>query len=80
MQTTLTPIKAIRAKCLDCSNNQYGEVRVCPINKCPLWPYRMGRRPKADGDDVVPSDAHDEQMHEAHNEAHTERRVSICNS
>ena len=34
----LTPIKAIRAKCLDCSNNQYKEVRLCPIKKCALYP------------------------------------------
>ena len=41
----ITPIKAIRAKCLDCSNNQTKLVRECPIFKCPLWPYRMGKRP-----------------------------------
>ena len=42
----LTPIKAIRAKCLDCSYGQAQEVRLCPLKKCPLYPYRMGRRPK----------------------------------
>lgn len=42
----LTPIKAIRAKCLDCSNNQYSEVRNCGVGSCPLYPYRMGKRPK----------------------------------
>lgn len=44
----LTPIKAIRAKCIDCSNNQTKEVKACPVKKCPLYPYRMGRRPKND--------------------------------
>ena len=44
----LTPIKAIRAKCLDCTNGQYVEVRECPITDCPLYEYRMGRRPKQD--------------------------------
>jgi hypothetical protein len=50
----LTPIKAIRAKCLDCSNHQPKEVRLCPVTNCPLWLYRMGKRPKSDGheDDV----------------------------
>ena len=43
---TLTPIKAIRAKCLDCSCYQPKEIRLCPVIKCPLWPYRMGKRPK----------------------------------
>jgi hypothetical protein len=42
----LTPIKAIRAKCMDCTCNQPKEIRECPIIGCPLWPYRMGHRPK----------------------------------
>ena len=45
-----TPIKAIRAKCLDCCNESFAEVRVCNIKKCPLWEYRMGHRPKGEAD------------------------------
>jgi hypothetical protein len=45
----LTPIKAMRAKCLDCCNHQTKEIRLCPMKTCPLWPYRMGKRPKNDG-------------------------------
>ena len=45
----LTPIKAIRAKCLDCSGGQYAEVRLCPIENCALYPYRMGKRPPREG-------------------------------
>jgi len=41
----LTPIKAIRHKCLDCTGNQPKEVRLCPCFDCPLWGYRMGVRP-----------------------------------
>lgn len=41
-----TPIKAIRAKCLDCCNYQPTEVRECKVEKCPLYEYRMGHRPK----------------------------------
>ena len=41
----LTPVKAIRAKCADCTGNQPKEVRECPVYACPCWPYRMGRRP-----------------------------------
>jgi hypothetical protein len=41
----LTPIKAIRKKCLECSNYQYKEVELCPIKDCPLYPYRFGKRP-----------------------------------
>lgn len=41
----LTPIKAIRAKCLDCSGGQYTEVTGCVAVDCPLYPYRFGKRP-----------------------------------
>ena len=46
----LTPVKAIRAKCLDCCCGNTAEVRRCPAVKCALYPYRMGKRPKGDGD------------------------------
>ena len=42
----LTPMKAIRAKCLDCCCYQPLEVRLCTAEKCPLFPYRMGKRPR----------------------------------
>ena len=41
----LTPIKAIRAKCLECSCGNNAEVRECVIPNCPLYPYRMGKNP-----------------------------------
>jgi hypothetical protein len=40
-----SPIKAIRAKCIDCCCYQQSEVRKCVAVKCPLWPYRMGSSP-----------------------------------
>lgn len=43
-----TPLKAIRAKCLDCCCGQTYEVRMCPSEDCPLHEYRFGKRPKAD--------------------------------
>jgi len=43
----LTPIKAIRANCIECSGGSLKEVRECNIINCPLWAYRMGRRPDA---------------------------------
>lgn len=42
----LTPIKAIRAKCLDCCCGQIKEVRLCSIKNCALYEYRNGHRPK----------------------------------
>ena len=48
----LTPLKAIRKRCLDCSDG-FEEVKNCAcyenkgaIEKCPLHPYRFGKRPK----------------------------------
>lgn len=40
-----SPIKAIRAKCLDCSGGVPSEVRKCVVVRCPLWPFRMGVSP-----------------------------------
>ena len=40
-----SPIKAIRAKCLDCCCDQREEVKLCPAKDCPLWPFRMGKNP-----------------------------------
>lgn len=58
-QKVLTPIKAIRAKCMDCSNQQYSEVSRCPVTNCSLWPYRFGKRPKKDCQGIN-SQEHDE--------------------
>ncbi len=46
--TKLTPIQAIRKKCLDCQENHYSLVRNCEIKDCPLYPYRLGKRLKSD--------------------------------
>lgn len=42
----MTPLKAIRAKCLDCCGDSPTEVRECRSEKtCALWPYRFGTNP-----------------------------------
>jgi hypothetical protein len=45
----VTPLKAIRLHCLDCSGGSTKEVRLCVISDCPLYPYRFGRNPKKKG-------------------------------
>jgi hypothetical protein len=40
-----TPIRAIRAKCLDCSGGNAAEVRKCTAVGCALWPFRMSHNP-----------------------------------
>ncbi len=44
----LTPMKAIRKKCLECCNGQVKEVRLCQMKSCALYEYRSGHRPKGE--------------------------------
>lgn len=52
---TLTPLKAIRLKCLDCSAGSAHEVRLCSCGSeehpepCPLYSYRFGHNPARQG-------------------------------
>src|SRR5262245_47745213 len=39
------PLKALRARCLDCCCGQASEVRKCSAVACPSWPFRMGTNP-----------------------------------
>lgn len=41
----VSPLAAIRQKCLDCCCGQPSEVRLCPIERCPIHPFRMGTNP-----------------------------------
>ena len=40
----LTPLKAIRAKCLECCGGSSKEVRLCQATQCPLHGLRSGHR------------------------------------
>jgi hypothetical protein len=42
---TLPPLRALRAYCLDCNCESAEEVRLCPAEGCPLWPFRFGAYP-----------------------------------
>jgi hypothetical protein len=44
-QILLNPLKAIRAKCLDCCCDSIKEVAECWSKDCTLHPYRFGKRP-----------------------------------
>lgn len=41
----ISPLKAIRLKCLDCSCGSSNEVKLCPVERCPLYPFREGHNP-----------------------------------
>ena len=43
--TRVSPLRALRLKCLDCCNASAQEVRLCTAVDCPSWPFRMGKNP-----------------------------------
>lgn len=49
----MTPLKAIREKCLDCCCGQSTEVRLCTAIKCPLYEFRMGKNPNKKGRELT---------------------------
>lgn len=40
-----SPLRAIRAKCLECCGGSHKEVRLCPDATCALHPFRKGQNP-----------------------------------
>lgn len=54
---TLTPLKAVHARCVDCNSDPGVDVRAwarCDFDDereelCPLWPYRFARNPSRQG-------------------------------
>jgi hypothetical protein len=45
----MTPLKAIRKNCLDCSSGSVSEVNNCIVKDCPLYPFRLGKNPHRKG-------------------------------
>jgi len=45
----ITPLKAIRLKCLDCMCGAKHEVKLCPSDDCSLFVYRFGKNPARRG-------------------------------
>jgi len=46
---SLSPLKAIKAHCLDCCGGSRREVKACEIADCPLHPFRLGKNPHRKG-------------------------------
>lgn len=40
-----SPLKAIRAYCLNCCLENAAEVKACPCSDCYLYPFRLGSNP-----------------------------------
>jgi hypothetical protein len=43
--STKNPLRAIRAKCLDCCCGSASEVSRCVSRNCALWPFRLRTNP-----------------------------------
>ena len=41
----MSPLKALRLRCIDCSAGSSLEVRLCTAASCPAWPFRLSRNP-----------------------------------
>ena len=59
----MSPLKAIRAKCYDCSYFQLNEIRLCEVVNCALWPFRAGKHPwRAEARKTPLTDANSEEQ------------------
>ncbi len=45
----ITPLKAIKKHCLECSGYEKKQVRECVIKDCVLFSYRQGTNPNRKG-------------------------------
>ena len=43
--SAMSPLKALRLRCIDCCAGSSLEVRLCTAVSCPSWPFRLGRNP-----------------------------------
>lgn len=43
--TITSPLKAIKAFCMECSGDSYTELKYCTSKRCPLKPFRFGNNP-----------------------------------
>ena len=44
-EKAITPMKAIRQKCMGCMCGTAQEIKACSIIDCALWKFRLGKRP-----------------------------------
>jgi hypothetical protein len=41
----MSPLAALRLRCLDCCAGSAHEVKLCTATRCPAWPFRLGENP-----------------------------------
>jgi len=52
----VTPLKAIKKHCLECSGFEKKQVRECVIQNCVLYMYRQGTNPNRKGSTLSKKD------------------------
>lgn len=52
MTSKLSPLRSIRAKCIDCAAGSSQEVRLCTAINCPIYLYRFGHYPHLKSSEV----------------------------
>lgn len=52
----MTPMQAIKAKCLDCNCGQAKEIKLCTETRCPLYAFRMGKNPNRKAREYTPEE------------------------
>lgn len=75
----MTPLKSIRAYCLECCRGALSEVKLCPSLKCPLWPFRSDHNPARagiGGKGFLPNKPNSTSDFEAQNEDQREGNIS----
>lgn len=52
----MTPMQAIKAKCLDCNCGQVKEIKLCTETNCPLHAFRLGKNPNRKAREYTPEE------------------------
>lgn len=73
VKTITNPLKAIRAKCVDCCCGSYAEVRKCTCTDCELYAFRMGNNPFRKKRELT-----DEQRKELADRLHNKQLYDDC--
>lgn len=68
-----SPLKAIRANCIECCCGNRNEVKLCPSTNCPLWAFRLGKNPYRKGREF--SEEEKAQASERFKKLHAEGRI-----
>ena len=72
MEKRISPLKAIRLKCLNCCCGSSNEVKLCPVTTCPLYAFREGHNPN------IPKRAYTTEEREAVGQRLTKSRLSAA--